>query len=415
MSAPACLAVTAPAAAVIPVRQRHACSACGVSRLEEILALPDFPLTGVFVHPAQRAEFPSFDQALLRCAGCGHAQLRDTVDPTYLYQDTYTHRSSLSPISTRGNDFFAAFVEEIAAGRHFESIVEIGCNDLYLLKRLAGRGDHLLGFDPIWKGRTPADRGRIQVSDKYIEEIAPAADIPVRPDLVLSVHTLEHVNDPLHSLQPIFDHAQEGALFVVEVPGFDTLVNIARFDQVFHQHLNYFSVASFQRMIAALGGEYLTHRFNRSYWLGTMLIAFRKPAASGRGGAPAHFAPPPARDDIQAQFSLFRQQLDSLRRSLDRLTLQGEPIYGYGAAQMAPTIAYHLQSDFGFLRAILDENPAKTGLTYPSLKPLIESADAHPSLAHAAVLVTAADSARPILRKVTDLRARFVLNPFNPF
>ena len=148
------------------------------------------------------------------CACCGHAQLRECVDPSYLYQDTYTHRSSLSPIATRGNDFFLSFLTDVTGTRKFESIVEIGCNYLYLLNKISHRGHELTGFDPIWRDRAAPVDGAIRVSGKYVEEIDPPVDFQSRPDLVLSVHTLEHVNDPLESLRPIFDYARPGALFL---------------------------------------------------------------------------------------------------------------------------------------------------------------------------------------------------------
>lgn len=402
-----------PTGPTVAVKQRRFCSACGAMQLEEILDLPKLPLTGIFIKPEERSSYPSFDQALLRCGACGHAQLRETVDPSYLYQETYTHRSSLSPISTRGNDFFFEFLQSVSDRRNYKSIVEIGCNDLYLLKRLQGWGDALVGFDPIWKNHSAPSLEKVEVHGKYIEEIDPSKDISRPPELVLSVHTLEHVDNPLGSLRPIFDHAEVGALFVIEVPGFDTLIDISRFDQVFHQHLNYFSVASFQAMIAALGGEYIRHAFNYNYWLGTMLIAFRKPAHRPTADN-ALSTPPPSRELIARQWLLFKQELDCLSRNLARLNERKVPVFGYGAAQMVPTIAYHLGTDLAELRGILDDNPAKEGLTYPSIGTRIELASRISSLSGAAVLVTAADSARRILSRLDALQARYILFPFNP-
>jgi hypothetical protein len=405
-----------PLARKVTTHQRTACSACGKNALEEVLALPQLPLTGVFVDPAERQHYRSFDQALMRCAGCGQVQLRDSIDPAYLYQDTYTHRSSLSPISTQGNDFFLSFLDEVTTGRKLTSIAEIGCNDLYLLRKIADRATHLTGFDPIWKDRIPADPGKIQVHGKYVEEIDPIQDLPTRPDLILSVHTLEHVSSPLDSLRPVFAHAQPGALFLLEVPSLDTLLAIGRFDQVFHQHLNYFSLASFRSMVSALGGEYIAHRYNYGYWLGTMMVAFRKPLLPG-AATTAAVSPPPAPSAalIREQHQHFRTQLGSVRSAVERLRHQGTPIVGFGAAQMVPTLAYHLQSDLGFLEAIVDDNPGKAGLSYPSIATTIRPASAYPSLERHGVLVTACDSARVILPRLIGLRARYILNPCNPF
>ncbi len=407
--------MNSPTSLKIPVTHRSACSACGASVLEEILDLPRFPLTGVFVKPAERERFVPFDQALLRCAACGHAQLRDTIDPSYLYQETYTHRSSLSPIATRGNDFLFSFLEKVMpAERRLKSIAEIGCNDLYLLKKLTDHADNLVGFDPIWKDHSARSTGKIRVVGKYIEEIDPPQDIAVPPDLVISANTLEHVDDPLHSLQGVFNYAAEGAIFVVEVPSFDTLINTARYDQVFHQHLNYFSLASFQAMIRALGGEYLTHCYNYEYWLGTMLIAFRKPTWKQPANTYATTQPPsPA--EIAAQYKLFGRELSSLSDHLQRIIAQGTPVYGYGAAQMVPTLAYHLRSDLAFLKGILDDNPGKKGLTYPGLQVMIEYANDFASLQDFGILITAPDSARPILNQLISRRARYIYYPFNLF
>lgn len=347
----------------------------------------------------------------MRCEDCGQAQLRDTIDPVFLYQDTYTHRSSLSPISTRGNDFFFEFLKDVTSDRNFECVVEVGCNDLYLLRKLQGRAGRFYGFDPIWRDRDHAEAGRVVVSGKYIEEIVPASDVPERPDLFISVHTLEHVNDPLDSLRPFFEHARDGAVFLLEIPSLDTLVRTGRFDQIFHQHLNYFSVGSLQRMILELGGEYLDHRFNYGYWLGTLMIAFRKPPHGSAARAPAVPTTAPTRAMFESQLNLFRGRMDNLRLLLESMTLDGIPLYGYGAAQMVPSFAYHLGTDLGALECIFDDNPAKDGLTYPGLNVGIAAPPDAARIRDGAVLITALDSARQLTERLSSIPARYMIQP----
>ena len=400
----------------VSTTQRYTCSACGHSGLEEMITLPNLPLTGIFVRPDERDNYPNFDQALMYCTTCGHGQLRETVDPEYLYQDTYTHRSSLSPISTSGNDFFLNFVEDVTEGRHFECITEIGCNDLYLLRKLPKRAKKLVGFDPIWKDQTLGDSDGISVIGKYIEEINPESDLPQRPDLVLSTNTLEHVDHPLNSLRSLFDYAQPGALFIFEVPSLDTLLMIGRFDQVFHQHLNYFSLASIRRMIFELGGEFLTHRYNYGYWLGTMMVAFQKPVTISRlGTGEVSELSPITREQIGSRYADYRQAMEAMCRSFEHLITQGAQAVGFGAAQMVPTLAYHMRSDLGELQAILDDNPDKSGRTYPGIATTIRPTSEFPTLKNHAVLITALDSTRPLLDRLRSLLPRYIVNSSNPF
>lgn len=399
----------------VPVTQRRVCAACGGPNLEEVISLPDLPLTGIFVLPEERGDYRAFDQALMRCTACGHGQLRDTISPTYLYQDTYTHRSSLSPISRRGNDFFLGFVEEIIGDRNFDCIAEIGCNDLYLLKKLEGRGKNRVGFDPIWKDHAPDSADSIDVHGKYVEEIDPVADLPVRPDLVLSAHTFEHVDNPLESLRGTYDRAQPGALFVLEIPSLETLLTIGRFDQIFHQHLNYFSIRSLRRMIEELGGEFIAHRYNYGYWLGTQMIAFRKPL-QGEGNTGASAKPGPVtRDRILRGYESYQRSMECLNESLRRLTDSGAPAIGFGAAQMVPVLAYHMKSDLANLRFILDDNPDKKGRTYPSIATTIDFAPDYKTLKDYAVLITALDSARAVTERLRALSARYIVTPQGVF
>jgi cyclopropane-fatty-acyl-phospholipid synthase len=350
----------------------------------------------------------------MRCEACGHAQLRDTVDPSYLYQETYTHRSSASAISAGGNDFLLSFLNDITQDRNFDCIAEIGCNDLYLLKKLGARSPHLVGFDPIWKDQPYAGSAAIQVHGKYIEEIQPRKDLPCPPDLILSIHTLEHVDNPLDSLRPIFDYAKPGALFVIEVPSFDTLLTIGRFDQIFHQHLNYFSLSSIFEMIHKLGGEYVSHRFNYGYWLGTMMVAFKKPISPSASAVACPLPPTPV-SEILANFGDYQENMSNLLGTIQRFQKRKIPLIGFGAAQMIPTFAYHLRSDLGFLESILDDNPNKQGLTYPSIACEIASTKSVSSLAEHAVLPTALDSMRLISARAASMNARYILCPSNPY
>ena len=399
----------------VPVTQRCVCAACGSRDLEEVIDLPRLPLSGIFVLPEERANYQEFDQALMRCTACGHGQLRDTISPSYLYQDTYTHRSSLSPISRRGNDFFLGFVEEVIGERNFDCIAEIGCNDLYLLKKLGGRGKALVGFDPIWKDHAPDSPGSIVVHGKYVEEIDPLGDLPIRPDLVLSAHTFEHVDNPLDSLRGTYDRAQPGALFVLEIPSLETLLTIGRFDQIFHQHLNYFSINSLRRMIEELGGEFIAHRYNYGYWLGTQMVAFRKPQQGGGDAGDRGKPGPVTRDRILRGYESYRRSMDCLNESLGRLTESGAPAIGFGAAQMVPVLAYHMKSDLANLRFILDDNPDKKGKTYPSIATTIDFAPDYKTLSDYAVLITALDSARAVADRLRGLSARYIVSPQGVF
>ena len=395
---------------MVSVEENTSCSLCGSEQLDEVLNLPDFPLTGIYVENFGQNDYPNVDQGLNLCPSCGHAQLRTTLDPDYVYGNEYFHRSSASPIASRGNDFFFQFLTQISRGQMFERVVEVGCNDLYLIKKMAPLGKSFLGIDPIWRGNEPEPDDRLKILGKFVEEVDFQAEMGGQPDLVVSAHTFEHLPRPGMVLKRLISEAAEGALFLIEVPGFDSLLNICRFDQVFHQHIQYFSLASFSRFIEAAGCHYVDHTFNYSYWGGTMLVAFRK-GTGGQGTAVPKTVQPSA-PLVKQKFNQFTAQLEMM---MDLLARQSDPIYGFGAAQMLPALAYHMKTDLAFLRCIYDDNPDRIGRKFPNLTVSIEKLEPGTLLNDGTVLITALDSTRPILNRLQSLQPRFILRPLFMF
>ena len=146
-----------------------------------------------------------------------------------------------------------------------------------------------------------------------------------------------------------------------------------------------------------------------------MMVAFRKPlrlAEQGVVGGGIYAAH--TKEEIRFGHELFRKQLGLIRNTLERLIHHGTPAVGYGAAQMVPTLAYHMQTDFGFLEAILDDNPAKAR-TELSKHRHEHRAFLEPSRSSQfAVVLTACDSARRLLPQLTGRRARYIASACNP-
>lgn len=389
----------------VSVTHKQRCTICRSISLAPVLDLPQLPLTGIYVEGHERDDrFPKVDQTWMLCLECGHGQLKYIIDPEYLYEDTYTHRGGVSPIASGGNDFFTEFVNRVAGQQHFRLLVDVGCSDLYLLRKLRSRADQAVGVDPIWIGKNHVSPEGIRVIGKYVEQVNWGTELPEKPDFIVSAHTFEHVNEAGAELARIVDAAADNALIIIEVPGTDSMISALRFDQVFHQHINYYSVASFKRLIQELGCTYLTHTFNFSFWSGTMLMAFTKQRPSVAIVAEKKNTPETA---LRA-FSLFKNQLATLTDTLAHIE---EPIWGYGGAQMLPILAYHMDSDLGFLEGILDDNPGRHGKNFPHLLPIIRLPDTDINYRDSAILVTALDSVRPILRRVHALNPRRVLLP----
>jgi len=382
-----------------------ACTVCG-GPTDFVVELPNLPLTDTFTRVPLDRPVPSFDQALRFCSACQHGQLAVQVSPKVLYGGDYGFRTSASATARRGTDFFLGMLERVATGRTFKMALDLGCNDLFLLTHLQGRAALRVGVDPLWAGReNEVDEPGIQVIGQGIEAVD-LTDLEQKPDLVVCRHTLEHIARPLDVVKRMVAAAADDALFVFEVPGFEPLVNRNRFDQVFHQHLQYFTQASFARLLAQAGAKPIAWASNYHDW-GAFAVAFVK----GKGDGVAHEVAPPKLERVNDSLKSFTTQMDCTRRALDAMD---GPVYGYGAAQMLPVLAYHLQSDLACLEAVLDDDPEKDGVLYANLPLHVRPSGFVGDLSQTSILITAVDSAQPILRHLlSGPRPRHIVYPFH--
>jgi len=386
------------------------CNVCGSGDLESIFDTPQLPLTGVYLNPKDSITLPCFDQSFIVCHRCGHGQLLNVINPNILYNDTYTHRSSSSSISTQGNDFFEHFLRQIVGKNQFESVLEVGCNDLYLLDKIQDLGSNFVGIDPIWAGKDFEHNKKTHVLGRFVEDFDVETDIKHKPNLVISAHTFEHIGGLREQFEHLVTLAADDCLFVIEMPSFDSMIKTRRFDQIFHQHIQYLSLTSMVELIKQIGCQYLAHQFNYSYWGGTLLFSFKKTPHLKTIDKPKFESL--TMTTIENNFRSFKTSVIS---TVDQASKLMENCYGFGAAQMLPVLAYHAQSDLSFMQGILDDNPNRVGTQLPGVaSPIISVAEAE-NLTDSAIMITALDSMRPIMKKVIELNPRRIMSPIQLF
>lgn len=387
---------------------RDCCSICD-GLLVEAIALPKLPLTESYCRAPVADPLPGIDQKFLFCPACGHGQLETQISAKVLYGANYCFRTSASATARRGTQFFLSVLEEVAPKRQFQCVLDLGCNDLHLLSQLKDRAAVRIGIDPVWHGREDErEDAEIFVYGRDIESIA-LAELPARPDLVICRHTLEHLQDPCAVLESLMRAATPDALFVFEVPGFDGLMARLRFDQIFHQHLQYFSLASLLRLIERVGAGLLLHRENFHDW-GATAVAFTR---SAQGRSVTSDVGRPNLLDIGRRYALFRRQMEITGATL--MEMRDTTVYGYGAAQMLPVLAYHLGNDLSQLEAVLDDDPEKDGIGYWNLPVKVISSSRASDLSGSAVLITAVDNVQPITIKLLSnpQRPRHIIFPLH--
>ncbi|MDD9926794.1 MAG: methyltransferase domain-containing protein, partial [Rhodospirillaceae bacterium] len=269
------------------------------------------------------------------------------------------------------------------------------------------------GIDPVWRGKEsefgtdlePELRDRVKVVGDFVENVDFDAALGGKPDLVVSSFVFEHIREPRLVLERLFEVCDDDAMFVIQVPGTDMLLDNCRFDQFSHQHYQQFTLDSFIRMIEGAGGEYLGHDVLYAVW-GAIMVAFRK----GPGKRCELDLRRATKELVSERKERFDQQI---KGCLDAVHAAGaRKIYGLGAAQNFPSLAYYM-GDVDFLEYIIDDDPARQNKYYPGFPVRTSPAEEDVDYGKAAILITAPDYGRVLIGRANQLGAEQCILPVN--
>lgn len=385
------------------------CDICGSSNLENIINLKKFPLTGIFLKKNKKIR--NFDNIFLVCKICGHGQLKNQVNPVYLYQKTYSHRSSQSPLAVQINNDFYKKLLDIKKNLTFDCVLEVGCNDLYLAKRIKKFAKKIIGVDPIWKDKILKIDKKTTVIGGFINENNLISNIKEqlgksKINLVISSHTFEHVDKIKDSLSKIVDIVDDECLFVIETPSLDSIVRNGHYDQIFHQHFHYLSESSIKTLIQKLDCEFLGLDYNYRVWGGNVIFWFRK-KSTPKKNIKNYFNFKKIKKDFK-DYQIYCQN------KVKYLKVQKENIVGFGAAQMLPIIAYHSKDDLSFLSYLFDDNKFRQNKYLPLIKLKISKTN-EKIIKNSFVLITANEMCRPIIKRLEVLNPKRIYTWYSDF
>jgi hypothetical protein len=247
----------------------------------------------------------------------------------------------------------------------------MGCNDGVMLTRLWQAGYEAVGVDPA-----------VEVVQELVAQGKPvhvaffdtrlAATLLKQYgafDLFLASNSFAHVDDMreiLRAVKMILKPTTGRA--VIEVHYGQTLLEESQFDFIYHEHMSYYTVSSFKRMVEHDMGLTLVD-VNLIPLHGTSL----RLVVQNVSPSPATERSPQVYQLLQKEATLcyletyhrFSDQVAAWTEAMDQLfkTLPREAvIYGYGASGRANTLCALYQFP---LQAVVDDAPSKVGCYMP--------------------------------------------------
>lgn len=308
------------------------------------------------------------------CHNCFLVQIDEYKKSEDIFNDQYPYFSSFSVSWLEHcKRYVEMIIDRFSLSAH-SLVVEIGCNDGYLLQYFKEKGIACLGIDPA-KGPAEVARTKgINVITKFfglrLAEVLGKESI--QADLVVGNNVLAHVPDINNFVRGLKILLKKDGLITLEFPHLMQLIERNQFDTIYHEHFSYLSFHTVDRIFSQHGltlfdvEELPTHG-------GSLRIYAGHEETKSKDVSPNVHA---LRDkEISAgmkdlsYYLNFQDKANHVKHNLLSNLLawrkEGKKVIAYGAAAKGNTLLNYCGIKKDLVEFVVDASPYKQGLFLP--------------------------------------------------
>jgi hypothetical protein len=356
---------------------RNYCRICSSKALTPVLSLGDQYIAGAFADPKGKPPVQRrIPLDLVRCDpsqdqnACGLVQLKHSVPPNILYR-SYWYRSGINQTMRDNLAGIAQDAEHTVKLHSGDLVIDIGCNDGTLLKSYRTQGLRLLGFDPATNIIEYARAAGIPVVNDFFSAANLRAVYPhEKPKVITSIAMFYDLENPHSFVQDIKTILHDEGIWILELSYLPTMLAMNSFDTICHEHLQYYSLAPMERLLAEHDLKVIDVTLNDMNG-GSFRIA------AGHAGKvePSEAARARVQDmrlkefelalDSDAPFAVFRHHIQKIKNDLQAFLKKARKerklVHGYGASTKGNTILQYCGITPELMPAVADRNKDKWG------------------------------------------------------
>ncbi|MBI1975107.1 MAG: class I SAM-dependent methyltransferase [Parcubacteria group bacterium] len=372
------------------VKEIKRCRLCGSEGLTPILSLGEQYITN-FVD-SDDVEVPKVPLDVVLCnpkqGGCGLLQLRHTTPPAWLYGQHYWYRSGINQTMQDELRSVTEGVEKMASLRAGDVVLDIGCNDGTLLRSYRTPSLALVGMDPASNLIPLAKEGTTKIINDFFNHDAFCREFgEVKAKVITAIAMFYDLDDPNAFVADVVKSLSPDGLFVIQQNYLVGMLGQTAFDNISHEHLEYYSLYSLENLLKRHGLEVFDVE-ERAINGGSFRTYIRRAGSASpdsAGGAERVRAMRVREAQLglhdkgiyEAFASRVRGRGDKLYSFVKSETEKGKKVYVYGASTRGNTTLQFCNLDYRLIVAAAERNPDKWGRkTVGTLIPIISEAEA---------------------------------------
>jgi hypothetical protein len=361
------------------------CRNCLSDRLTLALDLGVQPWGNDYVPVSENRSSPRYPLELFFCEGCSMVQIGHTIPKEALYLE-HNYMSGTTRTLARHFEMVADRIMErieIARGQY---VLDVGGNDGTFLRPFHRRG---VGVINVESGRKQARRsmeGGIRCVNAFFNE-ATAASLMASHGPARVIHGsgiffhLEELHSVFRGIKALLD---PDGLLVAEFIYLPEMVRLCAFDQIYHEHLLYYTVSTFVDLLSRHGLAAQSCEFAEIHGGSAIVYAGHQGRVTPAPALLARLAEERdsgwLRIDPYVDFAVRARDLrDRLRRTVRDLRARGLSIGTLGAPVKGSTIIHFCGFDEMDIQFATEINELKCGTYMPGTRiPVVHQASCSP-------------------------------------
>lgn len=351
------------------------CRLCNSPSLTSVLDLGATPPCESFL-AADSLDLPeaTYPLHLRRCDACLLLQLPELVTPDEIFTE-YAYFSSFSDSwVAHARAFVDGAIGRLGLGSD-SFVVEVASNDGYLLQHVVAAGIPCLGVEPSANVGAAARAKGVPTETAFLDEARASALRAAHgpADLVVANNVYAHVPDLLGFTRALRTLVADDGWVSIEVHHALNLVRDNQFDTIYHEHFQYFTLATAARALATGDLTVVDVELIPSH--GGSLRLWARPGTAHRPSdrvAEVLAAEAAAGLHAPAGYDGLRERTEAVRHDLLRFLLDeraaGRRVVGYGAPGKGNTLLNYCGIRPDLLAYTVDRNPYKHGRFTPGTR-----------------------------------------------
>ena len=361
------------------------CRSCGSTDLTPILSLgSQYPSNFVELNsiPDKNEQIP-LELIFCEKKDCGLLQLKHTASRELLYKE-YWFRSGLNEKMVDALKDITKSVEKRLSLSENDIVLDIGCNDGTLLRSYRSKV-RLVGFEPASNLVNEASKDTDLIINNFFSFYEFVQHFPnERIKAITSIAMFYDLEDPNSFVSDIVNCLDQDGIWVIQMAYLIPMLELNAFDNIVHEHLEYWSLKSVKRLLEEHGLEIFDVELNDVYGGSfRIFIKTKKNEKTNIENSVDEFLKKEDEFGLEKKetYLNFANRVNSLKDKLNDFIKEelsnGKSIYAYGASTKGNTLLQFYNLNNKLILKAADRDSRKFGkMTIGSNIPVISEEQA---------------------------------------